>query len=151
MEKVKRKLKVIYCIECVALKCTFQREDLAKVSQAQKSHFSIFRCTLFYLPESVWRWKRDEHVDAHSFAEKRFNSIKITSIMFKLLHISCTLMWAACDLGKGLCNEYKSKNKNPHWTCEQKHYENKHNIVVRQKSFLGAKTINRNWVGDSRQ
>lgn len=67
MKKVKRKLKVIYCIECAALKCTFQRGT-------EPSHFSISFSSF------LRRCKRDEHVDAHFL--KRFNSIKNASIMF---------------------------------------------------------------------
>lgn len=127
--------------------CCFEMYFSTRKSvRRKKVSFQFFDVPFFYLAESVWRCKRDEHVDAHFSAEKRFNSIKIASIMFKLLHISCTLMWAACDLGK----KPLPYIKNPHWTCVQSIMKT-NNIVVRQKSILGAKTINRNWVGDSRQ
>lgn len=73
--------------------CCFEMYFSTRKSvRRKKVSFQFFDVPFFYLAESVWRCKRDEHVDAHFSAEKRFNSIKIASIMFKLLHISCTFM-----------------------------------------------------------
>lgn len=89
MKKVKRKLKVIYCIECAALKCTFQRGTERVTFQ--------FRCSSFFASAQdvnvmnmlmLISWKGSTLLKTHPSCCK-----------CKFMHISCDVC-AACYLGK---------------------------------------------------
>jgi hypothetical protein len=127
MKKVKRKLKVIYCIECAALKCTFQRRTERVTFQ--------FRCSSVFFAQDVnvmnmlmlISWKGSTLLKTHP---------SCSTVAYIFSHF----MWCMCSLllGKNFFAANFAENKV--FFCIIK----TNNRRERQKSVLGAKTINRN-------